>query len=175
MAKSAKEEKKIIVREIAPKIKEIKSGEKESELEEEVKESPEGFNEVQVSAEDEFSSIILRSGEEIPRVTAAPIQPTTPPRTEPEFSQTRAYAPRQENIGTVEDRRARYITPQQAVMRIDPSINPVVPTFNEGAHHNFVANELRKLRGGSPTEERRYAEPLEPEEKKPRRRYPWEA
>ena len=169
---SAKGKKKIKVREIESKVKEVKETKKESLLEEEVESSKNEWREDFVSSGSELTAGVLRSSESSQETGERPITPTQS-REEPAFSQTQAYSVRQNNI-TEEERASRYVTPEQAARRVNPSLAQTNINFNPQSRNEDFANpELQRLRGES--QDRKYEEIFEQKENKPRRRYPWEA
>lgn len=169
MARGKKGEIKIT--EIKSKIKEVKEIKKESELEQEVEAAEKEI--VEEISSDSFVPAILSSGEDLQQQPAerhvAELR-----REEPEFSQSRIYSAAQQNILTEDERRARYVTPEQAMRRINPSIAQTSINFNpQSRHEDFASAELQRMRGE--TQERHYAEALDVSQpEKPRRRYPWE-
>lgn len=176
----AKKKQKIKITEIKPKIKEIKSVKKESKLEEEIdsaeSESAKKIN----SSENEFTSSILSSGQAQSQQSPveSPVSATATQqrqqRNDPEFSQNRLYSTNTRQTSNVsEDIVSRYLTPEQAARRINPSINSSsIGPSQQNRRGDFASPELSKLRGEN--KEHNYSEILPEPDKKPKKRYPWE-
>ncbi len=175
-----KQKQKIVkITEIAPRIKEInsksgsvKENKKESRLEVEVEDMPissESFS--SVSNVSPAPNLVLKSDEPeqiIERPLPAPVQQ----RPEPEFSQTRTYTTRPQ-FEDFERANRRYVSPEESVRRIDPTITSSSVAFSSENQSLNFGNRQASAKESMP--ERDYSESLSQQQDKPKRKYPWEA
>ncbi len=168
-----KKKKEVKIKEIPSKIKEIKEVNNESALEEEIESSEARMTENISSSGGEFTSGILSPEKNAPQSQERPAA-AAQQKDEPEFSQSRIYRTGRQGNLREDERRARYVTSEQAMRRINPSISQKNINFNPQSRNEDFANpELQKLRGEE--SEKKYHEIFEQTEDKPKRRYPWEA
>ncbi|MEK6850620.1 MAG: hypothetical protein AABX85_03525 [Nanoarchaeota archaeon] len=143
MPKKKKSEMKVT--EIPSKIKEVKEVKEvdESELEKEVDELDFSDTEnVGFAPSGRFQAPILSSGENAQQVEDQPVT-AEQRRDEPEFSQTRMYS--SQPVATQE--RARYVSPEDAMRRVNPSLTQTNVNFNPMRRsEEFSPGELAQLR-----------------------------
>lgn len=167
MPKKKKSEMKIT--EIPSKIKEvkeIKEGE-ESELEKEVDEfDSSDIENISFAPSGRFQAPVLSSDGNVQQIQEQPVA-TEQRRDEPEFSQTRMYS----SQPVVTQERARYVSPEDAMRRVNPSLAQSAVSFNPTRRsEEFSPGELAHLRNESTEKQDLIAD--RPDTSK--RKYTWE-
>jgi hypothetical protein len=157
-----------VIKEIAPKIKEVSSGseEEESDLEQEVREEEEIHRE-EFSSSSGISVPSLPAGE-IEEIEREPVNTRINRREQEGFSQSISY----DTTRPTGEQIARSYISETSRAQAAPILRQDL-SLVQRRDHMFENPEMAKIRGEQM--DREYGEPLDmTKQDKPRRRYPWE-